>query len=400
MIGDAKWIESALAALVATESLSGREAAGQEVVIRLMREAGADGVRTVPVDAALLRERYGFETPTPTGGMFAVVASWGDPTASPFILLNGHIDTVSATNGWAIDPLEPRVTNGWMNGLGSADMKAGLVGAIAGAARAKAAGTLSGYVEIQCVPDEEAGGGTGTLACVHELLSRGRIPDFAIVCEPTSVEIATAQIGSRAMSFSIRGVQAHANRKHAGVSAVEAAMDLARELGTWAEMPHRSVHPLLGPVSVNIGRIDGGLGATNVAADCSMEVCFTHHPADQPVLVAEVDALIATWLARQDRRIALDVRELHNVEPFSTEPELGPIRALACALGRDLVSPRGFPAGSDGRLISGLLSVPTVIFGPGDVTRIHRINEAVEMAEVRAHADALERFLSTNVDSD
>ena len=48
-----------------------------------------------------------------------------------------------------------------MNGRGSADMKAGLVGAIAGVARAKAAGTLRGYVEVQSVPDEEDGGGTG-----------------------------------------------------------------------------------------------------------------------------------------------------------------------------------------------------------------------------------------------
>src|SRR5690606_37657780 len=127
--------------------------------------------------------------------------SWGDPASGPFVVLNGHVDTVPATAGWAIDPYEPRITDGWMNGLGSADMKAGVVGAIAAVARARAAGTLRGYVEIQSVPDEEDGGGTGTLACVDELLDKGRIPDFAIVCEPTKVEIATAQVGSRAMHF-------------------------------------------------------------------------------------------------------------------------------------------------------------------------------------------------------
>lgn len=398
MIGDDAWIESALAALVSTGSLSGREAAAQEVVKRLMLEAGADSVRIVPVDAARLQQRYGFRTPTPTEGMFAVVGSWGDPAASPFILLNGHIDTVPATAGWMIDPLEPRVTDGWMNGLGSADMKAGLLGAIAGVGRAKAAGTLRGYVEVQSVPDEEDGGGTGTLTCVDELLGKGRIPDFAIVCEPTSVEIATAQVGSRAMHFKFRGVQSHANMKHAGVSAVEAAIDLARGLLSWAEMPHRKVHPLLGPASVNIGRMDGGIGATSVAPDCEMEVCFTYHPADEPLLIQEIDALIAEWRARQNPVISMEVRELHNVHPFSTDSELGPIRALARALGRKTVDPRGFPAGSDGRLISRLLKSPTVIFGPGDVTRIHKINEAVELAEVSAHARALETFLSSGID--
>jgi acetylornithine deacetylase len=397
VIGDAEWIERALAKLVSTSSLSGQEAAAQAIVRELMIEAGADQVRRVPVDAARLRDRYGFETPTPTEGMFALVGSWRGPAYAPFVVLNGHTDTVPAVEGWAIDPLEPRVTDGWMNGLGSADMKAGVVGAIAGVARAKAAGSLRNTVEIQSVPDEEDGGGTGTLACVDELIAQGRRPDFAIVCEPTSVEIATSQIGSRAMSYSFRGVQAHANMKQKGVSAVEAAIDLAHELGKWAHMPNRKTHPLLSPTSVNVGRIDGGIGATSVAASCELEVCFTYHPDDEALLKPETDALIAAWRARQDPRITMEMRELHNVKPFSTDPGIAPIKALARALGRPEVSPRGFPAGSDGRLISGHLNTPTVIFGPGDVSRIHKINEAVELAEVAAHAQAIERFLSASI---
>ncbi len=400
MIGDAVWIEQALARLVATSSLSGEEAAAQAVVESLMREAGADDVRIVPVNEVVLQDCYGFVTPTPTEHMFAVVGTWGRREEGRFVLLNGHIDTVPATPGWAIDPLAPRVVDGWMNGLGSADMKAGLVGAIAGVARAKAAGALRGYVEIQSVPDEEAGGGTGTLACVDQLLAEGRIPDFAIVCEPTSVEIATCQIGSRAMLFKFGGRQAHANMKHQGVSAVEAAMTLAHDLMGWATAPRRKTHPLLGPASVNIGSIKGGIGATSVAADCEMEVCFTYHPADESCLIAETDAIIADWRARQNPVITLDVRELHNVKPFSTELDLTPIKALARALGRDEVRPRGFPAGSDGRLISGLLKCPTVIFGPGDVSRIHKVDEAVQLAEVFVHAEAVERLLSSSLDLD
>jgi len=229
------------------------------------------------------------------------------------------------------------------------------------------------------------------------LLTRGRIPDFAIVCEPTRVEIATAQVGSRAMHFSFRGVQSHANMKHAGVSAVESAIDLANRLGEWAAMPHRKVHPLLGPTSVNIGLMRGGIGATSVAPDCEMEVCFTYHPDDEPLVIPEIDAIIAEWRKRQDPAIAMQARQLHNVHPFSTDPDLAPIRSLARAMGRDIVDPRGFPAGSDGRLISRLLKCPTVIFGPGDVNRIHKINEAVEIAEVVAHARTLERFLSSSI---
>jgi acetylornithine deacetylase len=396
MIGDGRWIESWLARLVSTSSLSGQERAAQALVKELMADAGADAVRVVPVDAETLRKSYGFVTPTPTDGMFAVVGAWGSREASPFIVLNGHIDTVPAASGWMTDPLEPRVTDGWMNGLGSADMKAGLLGAIAGVGRAKAAGGLRAYVEVQSVPDEEDGGGTGTLACVHELLSQRRIPDLAIVCEPTGVEIATSQIGSRAVTYSIQGLQAHANMKHRGVNAVEAAIELAHDLQSWAHMPNRKIHPLLAPVSVNIGRIEGGIGATSVAKDCRMEVCFTYHPDDEHLLLAETDAIVADWRARQNPAIALEVRELHNVKPFTTNPDLDSVKFLARALGQGRVSPRGFPAGSDGRLISRLLKCPTVIFGPGDIHRIHKPNEAVELAQVVAHAEAIEKLLSTS----
>jgi acetylornithine deacetylase len=310
--------------------------------------------------------------------------------------LNGHVDTAPAAPGWSVDPLEPTVTNGWMNGLGSADMKAGVIGAIAGSP-ARAARSLRAYVEVQTVPDEEDGGGTGTLACVHELLTRKRIPDFAVVCEPTRVQIATSQIGSRAVEYSIRGVQAHANMKHRGVSAVEAAIELARDLEGWAHASRRSEHPLLSPASVNIGRIEGGVGATSVASSCRMEVCFTYHPDDEALLLSETEEITEGWRARQNPLIVMEERELHNVEPFSTDPALAPVVALARALGEDRVRPSGFPAGSDSRLIRRLLKCPAVIFGPGDVTRIHKPDEAVELAEVVAHAEALEKFLSAGV---
>ena len=104
MIGHPGSIERSLAKLIATRSLSGQEAQVQEHVRKLMVEAGADSVRTIPVEASVLRERYAFETPTPTDAMFAVVGAWGGPAVGPFVLLNGHVDTVPAGEGWAVDP--------------------------------------------------------------------------------------------------------------------------------------------------------------------------------------------------------------------------------------------------------------------------------------------------------
>ena len=161
-------------------------------------------------------------------------------------------------------------------------------------------------------------------------------------------------------------------------------------------MANRKVHALLGPPSVNIGRIEGGIGATSVANDCRMEVCFTYHPEDEPLLLAETDAIVAEWRARQNQRSRSRSANCTTSDPLRRNPcSIRSSPSPALSAGSELAR-EAFPAGSDGRLISRLLKCPTVIFGPGDIDRIHKPNEAVELAQVLAHAEALEKFLSTS----
>jgi acetylornithine deacetylase/succinyl-diaminopimelate desuccinylase-like protein len=70
------------------------------------------------------------------------------------------------------------------------------------------------------------------------------------------------------------------------------------------------------------------------------------------------------------------------------------VRALRAAVDGGAGASSGFPAGSDGRLFHEVLGSPTVIFGPGDIRRIHRANEAVELADVAMHTAALASFLT------
>ncbi|MDM8533550.1 M20/M25/M40 family metallo-hydrolase, partial [Clostridiaceae bacterium HSG29] len=48
----------------------------------------------------------------------------------PIIYLNGHLDTVQITNGWATDPLDPVVKGDRLYGVGTLDMKSGVVAII------------------------------------------------------------------------------------------------------------------------------------------------------------------------------------------------------------------------------------------------------------------------------
>lgn len=395
MIGDAGWIQESAQRLVAIPSVSGSEMAAQAEVERLMRDVGGV-LRQIPVDAQRLKSEYAFSSPTVLTGSHATVAEWGEHRAgAPYLVLNGHVDTVPAGDGWSTGPLDPYVSDGQLFGLGSADMKAGLVGALAGVARALAAGLDGVHLEVQSVPDEEAGGGTGTLACIDELRRNARCPDLVIVCEPTRLELCTAQVGSRAMRFVVHGVPAHANSKHLGCSATELAIDLAGRLqASTFRRPDRRAHPLLPPASVNIGRIDGGTGATSVAAQCVLEVCTTYHPDDEADLAAAIDAAVAQWrVDHADEPCSVDATLLHDVVPYATSAHDPAVRLLGEHLPGGQFRPRGFPAGSDGRLFDRLLGCPTVIFGPGDIADIHKPDEHVDLTEVGRFADAIASFL-------
>jgi acetylornithine deacetylase len=82
------------------------------------------------------------------------------------LLLNGHIDTVPAGNAqWTHSPWSGRLHDGRIHGLGSFDMKGGVVANAAVVAAIHAARIrLGGEILFESVVDEEWGRGGGTIA--------------------------------------------------------------------------------------------------------------------------------------------------------------------------------------------------------------------------------------------
>lgn len=400
--GDPRWIETALRALVSTSSPSGGERAALDLVEGWL--AGLGGrVRRVPIDAVALERDHGFASPTPLGGAYALTASWGaaEPDA-PRIVLNGHIDTVAAGADWTVDPLASTVEDGRLTGLGSADMKGGIVGAIAAVARLLVeAGQPRGEIVVHVVPDEEAGGGTGTLACVTA--PGWRAPDLVVVCEPTLLDVCSAQVGSHALRLTVTGRSAHANTKHLGVSATEAMIDLLGRVRSWEHDHRADRHPLLGPVSVNVGLIAGGTGATSVAAHCAAEACVTFHPRHNARLADELQGIVDGWAAIRPEGTQVRLETLHHVAPFESDADGPAVRQLLAARAA-LLGPGnqtvGFPTGSDGRLYAREGGATVVIFGPGDVRTIHAPDEWIDLDQVDRHAEVLREFFTRTMQAE
>ena len=107
--------------------------------------------------------------------------------------MNGHMDTVPAGRGlWEASPWSGELRKGRIFGLGSFDMKGGIVAQAGVICALKTAGIrLGGDIIFESVIDEEWGGGGGTLAA----RLRGDTADACVISEGTQLGIFRATRG-------------------------------------------------------------------------------------------------------------------------------------------------------------------------------------------------------------
>lgn len=121
-------------------------------------QPAAELVRARMLDAGMKADIY-----TSPEGRANVVARIDGPTDRPALVLLSHLDVVGVeADAWSKDPFGGDISDGWLWGRGSLDMK-GIAAMHIEAAATLAAGhaTPSREVIVVCVADEEAGGGQG-----------------------------------------------------------------------------------------------------------------------------------------------------------------------------------------------------------------------------------------------
>ncbi|RAX53058.1 succinyl-diaminopimelate desuccinylase [Helicobacter sp. 16-1353] len=123
----------------------------------------------------------------------------------------GHIDVVPSGSGWKYPPFGGVIENDILYGRGVVDMKGGIASFIYAIKKIK---NFNGILSILLTSDEEGDGIYGTKIMLEHLKSIDLLPDFAIVAEPTSMDILgdTIKIGRRGSIngiLKIKGIQGH-----------------------------------------------------------------------------------------------------------------------------------------------------------------------------------------------
>src|SRR6187431_2043082 len=128
--------------------------------------------------------------------------------SKPTLLLNSHHDTVKPNQGYTNDPFEAIVKDGKLFGLGSNDAGGCLVSLIATFVHYYDKKNLKYNLVIAATAEEEISGFDGLELVYPEL---GNL-DFAIVGEPTLMDIAVSEKGLMVLDCTARGKAGHAAR--------------------------------------------------------------------------------------------------------------------------------------------------------------------------------------------
>jgi acetylornithine deacetylase len=209
--------------------------------------------------------------------------------------------------------------------------------------------------------------------------------DAAVIGEPTDLELVVAHKGSVRWQIEVIGRPSHTSKPHLGVNAIDGMARVVLALQAHnAELAHRA-NLLVGPPTLTVSLIEGGLEVTTVPPLCRIWIDRRLVPGERPKqAIEEVEKVLQTLRAQDSM---LEVRSLpapwEDPPPDSAEgSRIAAIAAKACAKVAGTGEYKGVPYGSDASQLS-LGGIPCVVIGPGSIDHAHTNNEFVPVEELR-----------------
>jgi acetylornithine deacetylase/succinyl-diaminopimelate desuccinylase family protein len=330
----------------------------------------------------LKRRNLPAETFEEKTGVANVVSNLDGQAEGKTLIWNGHFDVVPPGEDWEVDPFGGEYRDGYVYGRGTSDMKSGLAAMIVALDALKKAGApFRGRIVLQAVGDEETGSDGGTLAMIRRGIGAGA--HFAIVSEPTNLDVSIGNRGLRWFEVSVRGRASHAGRPHLGANAIQAA---ARMIGGLEKLRFKAHHPLfeVPHPSLSVTTIQGGTKINTIPDRCTFSVDRRMVPGETSESARqEIEEAL-----RQDlpQGIAYDVRITHDGwDPYALDPDGSPVKSLCWAVEKVVGQPpqiKGKAGCTDASHLFHKAHIPAVCFGPGLEDLAHAANERVSLEKV------------------
>ena len=336
--------------------------------------------------------------PSPDGNKCNLLARIG-PEAVGGTILSGHTDVVPVEGQpWVTNPFTLTRKGDTFFGRGTADMKSFIAVCLALVPQLQAAATQKPFW-LAFSYDEEVGclGAPHLLAHIVKHIPK---PAYAIIGEPTLMQVVTAHKGVISFETTVTGLEWHSSQPHLGVNAVQNACELIHLLTQMAKEqaasglrderftpPHTTIHT---------GLIHGGTARNIIPRECIFQWEIRPLPGDnyQRLLdrFHEKCTELQTAMQHIHPQASITSRPISTMAgvtlPASAQSSCHTVMRCAHTNAEHAVS-FGTEAG-----VFNDHGVPAIICGPGDIQQAHKPNEFIELSQIRACIEFMLRLTS------
>ena len=323
------------------------------------------------------------------------------PNGKMPIILSGHTDVVPVSKGWSSDPFKATIKGDKLYGRGSCDMK-GFIACALAYAPIFAKSNLDRDINFSFTFDEETAC-IGAPLLIKELKNRGFNKGICIVGEPTNMKIIDAHKGAYEYTTYFEGLAGHSSQPHKGVSAVEYAARYVNKLIDLREKlknrkPKSSI--FTPPYStLSIGGIFGGI-AHNVIAD-KCHVKWETRPIvkeDAIFLNNEIDKYVNEKLLPEMKKVYPEsiikkeiIGEIIGFDRDDNSEACEFVSSITGDNSREVVS-----FGTEAGLFQEI-GISTAVCGPGSIEQAHKIDEFIELEEIKKCLKFLEGIKNKSI---
>lgn len=305
--------------------------------------------------------------------------------------LSGHMDVVDAgdESQWKFPPYEAVIDDNKLYGRGSTDMKSGLTAmVIAMIELAEEEFSFDGTVKLLATVGEEI----GELGA-QQLTEAGYADDLTglLIGEPTKYNLMYAHMGSINYSVISRGKEAHSSMPEQGFNAInhlnEFITRVNKEMATVAE---NYVNEDLGRTIHNVTVIKGGNQVNSIPSYAELQGNIRSIPNFSN---DEVKSLLTTIINElnegSDYKLELSID--FNKIPVKADKNSALIQAVQDQFEKPLPLVTAAGTTDAAEFTKSENTFDFVVFGPGEPTLPHQINEYVEIDN---YLDMIDKYKS------
>ncbi|MBU4537893.1 MAG: M20 family metallo-hydrolase [Weeksellaceae bacterium] len=286
----------------------------------------------------------------------------------PTILLNSHHDTVKPNSAYTLDPFKAVEKDGKIFGLGSNDAGASLVSLWAVFTHFYAQKIKYNLI-YAATAEEEISGKNGVSSILEDL---GKI-SFAVVGEPTKMDLAIAEKGLVVLNCVAKGTASHAAHVNDDNSIYKAVRDIQKV----QNFEFDKISEVLGKVKATVTIVNAGSQHNVVPDQChfTIDVRTNEHYSNSEIVEIFRNELESEI---RPRSLALNSSRIDLDHPF------------VLAAQKENCSLYGSPTVSD----QALMPFDSVKMGPGDSTRSHTADEFIYQKELDEGIEKYIKILS------